>query len=423
MKYILILILLAVAPYYADRDKEKNLYSSQPMKLQVSDIKTNKIADEVNEIARSEFIYSKLNSISMNEINKMLLKHSDTVNKNIIDVVLSTIQCSIDSNIPFNNNLVIIDYSLPTHEKRFWLFDLEKKKLLFHTYVSHGLRSGILKTNYFSNKVGSKASSIGVYHTGKSYRGRHGLSLKLNGLENGFNSNSMIRFIVMHSSWYVENDFINKYGRTGRSWGCPAIPRTLIKPVIDNISEHSLFIIYYPSKEWLTTSKFLNCKHLSSSQRFKNFKILLNSPEDEDRGEILYVDKNNNNKREENEPILTVSSKNYKILFNNDAPLKRMLRRQYNNTEQIALNHTELQKLDINKDKTVNQEDKGVLKTINFLIPEVKKIRGFYATEFKSVNIGKIKEIKITEDENELYTSKSTIKIKSSGKFIRWLGL
>ena len=108
----------------------------------------------------------------------------------------------------------------------------KEKKLLFHTYVSHGITSGTLLTNYFSNKYNSKASSIGVYKTEKAYYGREGLSLRLDGLDRSFNDNASNRSVVMHGGWYVDEHFIKKYGRPGRSWGCPALPLNFINPLL-----------------------------------------------------------------------------------------------------------------------------------------------------------------------------------------------
>jgi hypothetical protein len=94
-----------------------------------------------------------------------------------------------------------------------------------------------------------------VFETGKSYYGRDGLLLRLMGLEKHINGNSAQRSVVIHSAWYVNEDFIQKYGRAGRSWGCPAIPSDQIGPVIDTIKNQSLLVIYYTSNQWLSTSR------------------------------------------------------------------------------------------------------------------------------------------------------------------------
>ena len=113
----------------------------------------------------------------------MLHQNAPALNTEAVNKVLTTLKCASKYNIKHNNILTIIDFSLPSSAKRLWVFDLAKNKLLFHTHVSHGIKSGSLLSNYFSNKVNSKASSIGVYNTEKAYFGRHGLSLKLYGLD------------------------------------------------------------------------------------------------------------------------------------------------------------------------------------------------------------------------------------------------
>jgi hypothetical protein len=151
----------------------------------------------------------------LNQIKNMLEEKTYALNTSVINKVLTTLKCATQYNVARNNILTIIDYSLPSNEKRLWVFDLNQKKLLYNTYVSHGIRSGTLLTNYFSNKNNSKASSLGVYKTNKAYYGREGLSLRLDGLERNFNDNASIRSVVMHGGWYVEENFIKRYRRPG----------------------------------------------------------------------------------------------------------------------------------------------------------------------------------------------------------------
>ena len=193
----------------------------------------------------------------LEDITALLHREAPTLSAGVIDKLLTALTCTSDKYIGNKSIVTIIDYSLPSSEKRLWVFDLHQQKLLFHTYVSHGIKSGALLSTYFSNKYDSKASSIGVYTTEKAYYGRHGVSLKLDGLDQGFNDNAANRAVVMHGGWYVEDDFIKKYGRPGRSWGCPAVPDHLIKPIVDVIKDDSLFVIYYPSDAWFVKSKFL----------------------------------------------------------------------------------------------------------------------------------------------------------------------
>lgn len=120
--------------------------------------------------------------------------------------------------------ITIIDFTKSSNEKRLWVVDVEKKELLFNTYVSHGRNSGEEFAEHFSNENESFMSSIGFYVTDETYIGKHGLSLKLEGLDEGFNTNAKDRCIVMHGAEYATEDFIKQAGRLGRSLGCPAVP-------------------------------------------------------------------------------------------------------------------------------------------------------------------------------------------------------
>ena len=153
--------------------------------------------------------------------------------------------------------LTVIDYSLPSSKQRMWIFDLRKEKLLYNTYVAHGMNSGMSTPHHFSNKSSSKETSLGTYVTRDTYIGSKGLSLNLQGLERGFNDNAYNRRVVIHGAWYVEPDFIKKSGRAGRSWGCPSIAKTLAKPVINTIKNGSVVFAYYPDKYYLSHSGYL----------------------------------------------------------------------------------------------------------------------------------------------------------------------
>ncbi len=153
--------------------------------------------------------------------------------------------------------LAVIDYSLPSTRKRLWVFDLQKKTLLLRELVAHGKGSGKNYAKKFSNRAGTYASSLGLFEATGTYRGKHGYTLKLKGLEKGFNDNAEKRSIVIHGAWYVTRAFAKKYGRLGRSWGCPALDKKVARKVIDTLKGGSLVFIYYPDKQWLSNSEFL----------------------------------------------------------------------------------------------------------------------------------------------------------------------
>lgn len=156
------------------------------------------------------------------------------------------------------NILTIIDYSASSKEKRMWVIDLAKQKILYHILVAHGKNTGGEFAENFSNTPNTKMSSIGFYVTGNTYFGKHGLSLYLDGMEKGFNDNARTRHIVMHGADYVSNDFIKHYGRLGRSFGCPAISISKYQEVIRELANKTCLFIYFPETNYIKHSTFLN---------------------------------------------------------------------------------------------------------------------------------------------------------------------
>jgi hypothetical protein len=153
--------------------------------------------------------------------------------------------------------ITIIDFGLPSDKERLWVIDLVHSKVLFHCLVSHGRNSGELMAEHFSNTPGSFASSPGFYITGETYIGKNGLSLTLDGIEKGINDRARERAIVMHGADYVSSDYIRKYGRLGRSHGCPAVPKELNKKIIQAIKGGSCLFIYVPKKSYLSNSQII----------------------------------------------------------------------------------------------------------------------------------------------------------------------
>jgi hypothetical protein len=154
--------------------------------------------------------------------------------------------------------LTVIDFSLPSTEKRMWIIDLQNKKVLFNDYVAHGRNSGDAKAGVFSNTLGSYQSSIGFFVTGETYHGKHGLSLYLDGMDRDFNCNARSRAIVMHGADYVSPGFITQTGRLGRSLGCPSVSIDIHQEVINTIQGGSAMFIYYPDPVFLEKSEILN---------------------------------------------------------------------------------------------------------------------------------------------------------------------
>lgn len=148
-----------------------------------------------------------------------------------------------------NTILTIIDFSLSSNQKRMWVIDMELNKVLYHSLVAHGRNSGEEFASDFSNKSESYKSSLGFYITGETYHGKHGSSLRLDGIEKGVNDNARKRAVVIHGADYVSESFIKNNHRLGRSQGCPALPVEITQQVISTIKDKSVLFIYHPSRK------------------------------------------------------------------------------------------------------------------------------------------------------------------------------
>ena len=162
--------------------------------------------------------------------------------------------------------LTVIDMSLSANKNRFFLIDLKNKKIIHKSIVAHGKNSGGEYAKYFSNKVGSYKSSIGFYRTAETYNGKHGLSLRLDGLEY-CNNNARKRAIVIHAAEYVSENFIKNNGRLGRSLGCPSLPQKDYDKVVQKIKNGSLLFIYYPEDYYLKNSVLANYSALQFNKK------------------------------------------------------------------------------------------------------------------------------------------------------------
>ncbi|TGE28698.1 murein L,D-transpeptidase catalytic domain family protein [Hymenobacter metallicola] len=150
--------------------------------------------------------------------------------------------------------LTVIDFSRSSRLKRLWVVDLRKQRVLYHTLVAHGKNTGEEFAKAFSNKNGSEQSSLGFYLTGNTYTGKHGLSLKLQGLEPRYNSNAASRAVVVHGAEYVCEEFVRQHGRLGRSQGCPALPTDQASAIIRTIKGGSVIYAHAPAAVNYTSS-------------------------------------------------------------------------------------------------------------------------------------------------------------------------
>ena len=158
--------------------------------------------------------------------------------------------------------ITIIDFGRPSTEKRFYTIDLKNKKLKYHTYVAHGRNTGANMASAFSNTPHSNQSSLGFYVTGETYVGSKGYSLRLDGKEKSFNDKIRSRAVVIHAADYATESWIRRYGRLGRSQGCPALPPHLSREVIDHIKDRTAIFTYYPDENYLKASRYLKVEDL-----------------------------------------------------------------------------------------------------------------------------------------------------------------
>lgn len=195
---------------------------------------------------------------SITQKTQALATAAPNINPHALKLALSAYQCAVLEGQSAQKLLTVVDYSKSSAEKRLWIFDLASNKVLFNSLVAHGSGSGDTYPTRFSNAPETHASSLGLFRTGEVYTGRNGYSLRLYGLEKSFNEKAASRAIVVHGAPYVNASSAGS-GRIGRSWGCPAVPAPLAKPIINTIKGGSLVFAYYPDNTWLKRSQYLHC--------------------------------------------------------------------------------------------------------------------------------------------------------------------
>jgi hypothetical protein len=193
------------------------------------------------------------------------LMEAEGMSPDVLSLALKAVSCATTSGaIETPTTLTLIDYSKPSTEPRLWVFELATGKLLFSELVAHGRNTGDNMATRFSDALNSHQTSLGLFIARDTYVGSNGYSLRLDGLEPGFNGRARERAIVMHGAPYVDADVAAKQGRLGRSWGCPALREAIARDVIDTVRGGGVIFSYYPEETWLTQSKLLNCGESSS---------------------------------------------------------------------------------------------------------------------------------------------------------------
>lgn len=180
----------------------------------------------------------------------------------VLDLALGALACARQAGTAgdrADHVLSVIDFRLPSTAPRLWVIDLDSGAALFTERVSHGRNTGEDAAVSFSNIPGSNQSSLGLFRTGEIYVGKHGRSMKLDGLEVGFNDRARDRAIVVHAASYCTAGHVAQWGRLGRSQGCPALDPAVSDAVIDTIRDGTLLFAYYPDPDWLSGSAALRC--------------------------------------------------------------------------------------------------------------------------------------------------------------------
>ena len=188
-----------------------------------------------------------------------------------LELAMQAVHCATASGaIEQPETLTLIDYSRPSTEPRLWVYDLTTGELLFEELVAHGRNSGENLATSFSDAMNSHQSSLGLFVAGDTYVGSNGYSLRMDGLEPGFNGRARDRAIVMHGAWYVDPALAEAQGRIGRSWGCPALREAVARDIIDTVAGGGVIFSYYPDDEWLEESRFLNCGATTPAPRSRS---------------------------------------------------------------------------------------------------------------------------------------------------------
>ena len=214
---------------------KKNAFSLQS--LPHSDKTLTRNTEPVELITSRRSVYDSLHL----EIAGLSKKESDLAQKGFFKI-------EKQGRLANDSVLSIIDFSQSSDKKRLYVLDLKNYKVLYNTLVAHGRNSGKLWAQSFSNRPSSYKSSLGFYITRQTYDGNNGYSLKLEGLEKGFNNNAGRRAIVLHGAGYVCDSYISEQGYIGRSEGCPAVPQEYAKAIINTIKDGTCLFIYHPNK-------------------------------------------------------------------------------------------------------------------------------------------------------------------------------
>lgn len=232
--------------------------TSMIAKKSVSSVKANPGSGNVANVTAAVSVEAEINYLIDSLYTGMQLNEAGLSRSVFYDAYKGYQYMLAQNKLTKQGLLTICDYSQSSNKKRLYVLNLNRAEVLFNTYVSHGRNSGNEFATRFSNSNNSHKSSLGFMRTAETYNGDNGYSMRLDGMENGFNSNVRTRAIVMHGSNYVNGQRAVTGTMMGRSYGCPAVPASEVREIINTIKNGSCFFTYYPDKFYTKASKILN---------------------------------------------------------------------------------------------------------------------------------------------------------------------
>ncbi len=201
---------------------------------------------------------AQANTSDLHISKSKILKEAHNLKPEVLSLALKAYTNAEKSGVGVNKHLLtVIDYSMPSAKKRMWVIDLNNSHVLMNLLVAHGKNTGWKDAKKFSNTPQSRETSLGLFETEQTYSGHNGYSLRLKGLDQGFNNNAESRAIVVHGAPYVSDAFAKQYNRVGNSWGCPAVDKKYSSQLINTIKGGSLLFAYYPDPTFLSHSIYL----------------------------------------------------------------------------------------------------------------------------------------------------------------------
>lgn len=240
-KILTVISFLTFSFAFTTTDKlEANNIAEKPIVLVEATKMNLTIEEEINEVY-TDFVENNTSVPDLDSFKNGMIGYFKLSDQNLIDKKI----------------LTIIDFTLSSTKKRMWVLDMTNNKVLFNTVVAHGKNTGGEFATNFSNKVNSLQSSLGFYVTGETYFGKNGYSMFIDGMEKQFNSKARERYVVVHGADYANPSFVNKLGRLGRSYGCPALPTALTNDIIDIIKDKSVIYIHSADKNYLSNSEMI----------------------------------------------------------------------------------------------------------------------------------------------------------------------